>query len=170
MTNLAFIDGQNLYMNTKENSWAIDLNRFRIYLKERYDVETAYYFLGAVDESNQDLYEMIQKSGYILMFREHSKNMIGKKKGNVDTDIVFTIMSKIADNEEFDEIVLVSGDGDYFKMVKYLIDHDKFCKLLTPNRHSTSSLYRCYTPKYVSFLDDEGVKRKISYNKKTGSS
>lgn len=105
MTNLAFIDGQNLYMNTKENSWAIDLNRFRIYLKERYDVETAYYFLGAVDESNHDLYEMIQKSGYILMFREHSKNMIGKKKGNVDTDIVFAIMSKIADNEEFDEIV-----------------------------------------------------------------
>ncbi|MDO5481204.1 MAG: hypothetical protein Q4F60_02585 [Candidatus Saccharibacteria bacterium] len=57
MSNQAFVDGQNLYMNTKANSWTVDLARFRVYLKERYDVEKAYYFLGAVDEDNQDLYE-----------------------------------------------------------------------------------------------------------------
>ena len=99
--------------------------------------------------------------------------MLGKKKGNVDTDIVFSVMQKIADGDKFDKVVLVSGDGDYFKMVKYLVDRDRFCKLLTPNRHSTSSLYRVITPMFVSFLDDSGVKRKIEYkkiNKKAGSS
>ena len=166
MSNQAFIDGENLYMNTKANSWTVDLVRFRIYLKERYDIEKAYYILGAVDEDNQDLYEKIQTAGFILVFREHSQSMIGKKKGNVDTDIVFTVMSKIADKEQFDNVVLVSGDGDYYKMVKYLIEKERFAKLLAPNRHSTSSLYRPFTPKYVDFLDNTGVKKKIEYKKK----
>ena len=74
-------------------------------------------------------------------------------------------MAKIADQENFDQVVLVSGDGDYFKMVRYLVNKNRFRKLLSPNRHSTSSLYRVYTPKYVDFLDNEGIKRKISYNK-----
>ncbi len=166
MSNQAFIDGQNLYMNTKANSWTVDLARFRVYLRERYNVEKAYYFLGAVDEGNQDLYEKVQTSGFILVFREHSQSMIGKKKGNVDTDIVFTVMSKIADKEKFGNVVLVSGDGDYYKMVKYLIENNRFEKLLAPNRHSTSSLYRPFTPKYVDFLDNTGVKKKIEYKKK----
>ena len=79
------------------------------------------------------LYELIQTAGFILVFREHSQVMTGKKKGNVDTDIVFSIMSKIADNEPFDDVVLVSGDGDYFKMVQYLVNKNRFCKLLSPN-------------------------------------
>ena len=38
---------------------------------------------------------MIQEAGFILMFRKHSLEMTGHKKGNVDTDVVFTIMSKV---------------------------------------------------------------------------
>lgn len=164
-SNQAFVDGQNLYMNTKAHNWLVDLKRFRVYLREQYCVDKAYYFLGAVNENNQDLYELIQEAGFILIFREHSQSMIGKKKGNVDTDIVFTVMSKIAENEVFDNVVLVSGDGDYFKMVKYLVEKDRFCKLLSPNRRSTSSLYRVFTPKYVDYLDNPGIKKKIAYKK-----
>lgn len=161
--NQAFVDGQNFYMNTKANNWSVDLKKFRIYLREKYNVEKAYYFLGSVDENNQGLYELIQTAGFILVFREHSQAMVGKKKGNVDTDIVFTIMSKVADREEFDKIFLVSGDGDYFRMVKYLVENGRFGKLLSPNRHSTSSLYRTFPPKYIDFLDKPEIKKKIAY-------
>ena len=164
MDNQAFIDGQNLYMNNKANNWALDLKKFRIYLKDQYRVSKAYYFIGAINDNNRDFYESIQGAGFILAFREHNRYMIGKKKGNVDTDIVFAVMAKIADREDFNQVVLVSGDGDYFKMVRYLVNKNRFCKLLSPNRHSTSSLYRVYTPKYVDFLDNDGVKRKISFH------
>ncbi|MDP3982776.1 MAG: NYN domain-containing protein, partial [bacterium] len=86
--NYAFIDGQNLYMGTaklKLNSWKINLARFRIYLEQKYNVSDAYYFLGFVQEENHDLYEQIQKAGYVLVFREHNTAMKGKKKGNVDS-------------------------------------------------------------------------------------
>ncbi|MBR3256883.1 NYN domain-containing protein [Candidatus Saccharibacteria bacterium] len=161
MSNQAFIDGQNLYNNTKSNNWKIDLKKFRVYLKEKYKVENAYYFIGYMTEDNQQLYESIQKAGYILIFREHNQKMLGKKKGNVDTDIVFSILSRIIDKEDFEKVVLVSGDGDYFKTVKYLIEKNRFAKLLAPNRNSTSSLYKRFTPKYVDFLDTPGIKRKI---------
>lgn len=163
--NQAFVDGQNLYMNTKAFGWSVDLARFRVYLREKYKVEVAYYFLGAVNDEHLTLYENIQKAGFILMFREHSQSMIGKKKGNVDTDIVFHIMEKVAEGEDFDKVVLVSGDGDYFKMVRYLIAKNKFEKLLAPNKKSMSSLYRPITPKYTDYLDGPDLMKKIAYRK-----
>ena len=159
--NQAFIDGQNLYINTKANGWKVDLLRFRRYLKEKYNIEKAYYFLGVLDESYQEIYEEIQSAGFILVFREHTSAMLGRKKGNVDTDIVFTVMSKIKDDKELDKIILVSGDGDYYKTVKYLIKDDRFLKLLAPNRHSTTSLYKKLEPRYIDYIDSPDIKKKI---------
>ena len=50
--NLAFIDGQNLYMGTMSDDpkWKIKLSKFRKYLFEKYNVEKAYYFLGFLNE------------------------------------------------------------------------------------------------------------------------
>jgi uncharacterized LabA/DUF88 family protein len=115
LSNLAFIDGQNLHLGTKEEGWKIDLVKFRIYLKEKYHVTEAYYFLGYVSESQQDLYNNLQKAGFIVSFKEHNPAMSGKKKGNVDTDIVFEIMKNVIENPSFHKIILVSGDGDYKK-------------------------------------------------------
>ena len=44
--NQAFIDGQNLYMNTRASGWTVDLVKFRIYLREKYGAQKAYYFLA----------------------------------------------------------------------------------------------------------------------------
>ena len=88
-TNQAFIDGQNLYRNTK--TWQIDLFRFRRYLREKYGVAKAYYFLGAHEKERSRTYKLIETAGFILVFREHSNSMLGKKKGNVDTDIVLRL-------------------------------------------------------------------------------
>ncbi len=93
--------------------------------------------------------------------------MVGKKKGNVDTDIVFTIMKSLVEKEEFDKIVLVSGDGDYWRMVDYLIQKDKFEKMLAPSPKNLSSLYkRRMSDTYRVYLDDPAVKNKIELKKK----
>lgn len=118
--NEAFIDGQNLYMNTKANSWKVDPVRFRVYLQRKYNVDKAYYFLGCQDDEYQDLYSSLQEAGFILIFRKHLSTLISHKKGNVDTDIVFWIMRKLYKGEDIDKVFLVSGDGDYFRMVNFL--------------------------------------------------
>ena len=167
--NQAFIDGQNLYLGTKraENSWIVDLKRFRIYLRERYNATEAYYFIGAYEPQLQDLYANLQKFGYILVFREHSATALSHKKGNVDTDIVFYMMKKLVEKENLDKILLVSGDGDYWRVVNYLIQKNKFEKLLIPNKNKLSSLYKTRTSDtYRVYLDDPSIKRHIEYKKK----
>ena len=152
--NLTFIDGQNLYMGTNSDkpAWRVDLVKFREYLSRKYHVQKAYYFLGYVDENNQDLYSSIQEAGFILVFKQHNPAMLGKKKGNVDTDIVFNIMKKIYKKEPFDKIVLVSGDGDYKMLVDFLIEEGKFKKILFPNKQFASSLYKKITRAYFDYL------------------
>ncbi len=163
--NIAFIDGQNLYMGTAKQSidpWKIDLKKLRIYLEQKYNVSKAYYFLGYVQELNHDLYEEIQNAGFVLLFREHNPAMMGKKKGNVDSDIIFHIMKKLYKKEDFNKIILISGDGDYKLIIDFLIEENKFEKILFPNRKYRSSLYKELSNNYFSYLDDKDIKNKIS--------
>lgn len=164
--NLAFIDGQNLYLGTTtaKNKWAVDLAKFRIYLSKKYKVDRAYYFLGCVNDNYQDLYDEIQEAGFILKFREHNTVMLGKKKGNVDSDIIFFIMEKMYRREKFGKVVLVSGDGDYKKLVDFLIEENKFEKILFPNKKFASSLYKEITRVYYDYL--ENIRYKIGKTKK----
>ena len=136
--NIAFVDGQNLYFNTAKREtkpWHIDLKRFRIYLADKYHVTTAYCFLGFVQEDNQEVYEEIQNAGFVLIFREHNAAMIGKKKGNVDSDIIFQAMKKMYKKENFDKIIIVSGDGDYKMLIDFLIEEKRFEKILLTSDH-----------------------------------
>lgn len=171
MKNLAFIDGQNLYMGTTlgEKPWKVDLMKFRVYLEKKYNVIEAHYFLGYVQDANQELYEEIQKAGFILIFRQHNTAMIGKKKGNVDSDIIFQVMKRLYKNPDFDQIVLVSGDGDYKPLVDFLIEEKRFKKALFPNKKFASSLYKKLGSEYFDYLENPDVKDKIGYIKEKGS-
>jgi uncharacterized LabA/DUF88 family protein len=148
-----------------EPIWELDLKRFRIYLEQKYHVTKAYYYLGCVVDENQDLYEEIQSAGFILVFREHNSKMIGIKKGNVDTDIVFSIMKRLYKREDFDKLVLVSGDGDYKQVVDFLIEENRFEKILFPNKRH-SSLYKELSNKFFAYLNEPGTKNKIEQKKK----
>lgn len=165
--NIAYIDGQNLYRGTTKSSpeWNINLSRFRRYLAEKYSVIDAYYYLGYVQtgEEYERLYEVIQKAGFILVFREHNSAMMGKKKGNVDSDIIFNAMKRLYLKEDFDKIILVSGDGDYKMLVDFLIKENKFEKILFPNKKYASSLYKSISRQYFAYLSDEDVKKKIAH-------
>lgn len=164
LPNIAFVDGQNLRFGTTKchlcaarlgldlkdvkyndctcgTAWKVNLSKLRIYLKDKYSVSEAYYFLGYLDDKNIDLYNQIQKAGFIVVFKEHSSHSKSHKKGNIDTDMVFEIMKNLLDNHEFSKIVLLSGDGDYKKLVNYLISKDRFEKILFPNKKFASSLY-----------------------------
>jgi len=167
MKNLAYIDGQNLHLGTTQNNWKINYAKLRIYLKEKYLVSEAYYFIGYVSEDQQDLYNNLQKAGFIVLFKEHNKELLAKKKGNVDTDIVFEIMKSLIENPDFGKIILVSGDGDYKKLVDYLIKKNKFKKILFPNKKFASSLYKKLGSEYFDYL--ENIKVHIEYKKEKGS-
>lgn len=161
--NLAFIDGQNLHLGTTQNGWKVDHQKFRTYLKDKYHVAEAYYFLGFVTEEQQYLYNNLQKAGFIVLFREHSSTLKGAKKGNVDTDIVFEVMKTLIERKDFSNILLVSGDGDYKKLVDYLIEKNCFKKILFPNKQFASSLYAKLGSEFFDYLEKPDIQSKISF-------
>ena len=163
--NVAFVDGQNLHLGTQADGWTVDMKKFRIYLRDKFHVQEAYYFLWFISEEEQELYNMLQKAWFIVVFREHSSTLKGKKKGNVDVDIVFEIMKKIVEDTSFDQMVLVSGDGDYIKVVRYLVEKKLLKKILFPNS-KYSSLYKRIEPHFRMNLWVVDIKKKISYTKK----
>lgn len=169
--NVAYIDNQNLYLACKKNPepWQIDMRRFRRYLKQKYKVEDAYLFMGTHMDSLEDFYHSLQRMGYILVFREHSENMATSKKGNVDVDLVFKAMRDIVEQEPYDKVVLVSGDGDYKRMVDYLIKKSKLEKVLLPSKARASSLYKRISRVLYAYLDTPDMRVKLGVDKKAAS-
>ncbi len=167
MRNIAYIDGQNLHFGIADAGWKIDFKRFRIYLKDKFNIDEAYYFLGYCSAEQNELYKNLQRAGFIVLFREHKEFFITTKKGNVDVDIVFEMMRSLIE-EDFEKIVLVSSDGDYKKVVDYLIEKDKFEKIIFPNHKNASSLYKGLGNRLFMSLNQEGIRKKLEYKKKSG--
>lgn len=159
MENYSFIDSQNLNLAIKKQGWSLNFKRFRIYLKDKYNIKKAFLFLGYID-TQQDLYTSLQKAGFILVFKPTLKLPSGKVKGNVDAELVLHTMIEL---NNFDKAVLVSSDGDFHCLVKHLIKKDKLLKLMIPNRNSYSSLLRKFS-KHIVFMNN--LKRKLEYKER----
>ncbi len=74
-------------------------------------------------------------------------------------------MKKLVEQEQFSKIFIVSGDGDYKRVVDFLIKRNKFGKMLFPNREFASSLYHSLGGEFFDDLDAPDVKKKIAYTR-----
>ena len=160
LKNYAFIDSQNLNLSIQRLGWKLDFKRFRIYLKEKYNVNIAYLFIGYIVE-NQDLYNSLQKYGYVLTFKPTLKCKDGKVKGNCDAELVLQTM---IDYKNYDKAIIVSGDGDFYCLVRYLSQHNKLEKVLIPNKFSYSALLKKTAANKISFISD--LNKKLGYKNK----
>ncbi len=162
LKNYAFIDSQNVNLGIKDLGWKLDWAKFRIYLREKYAVETAYMFIGFIEE-NQDLYLSLQKYGFVLIFKETLKNKDGCIKGNCDAELVLQAM---IDYEKYEKAVIVSGDGDFACLVRHLRKQGKLEKVLVPNRKRYSALLKkAAADEFLDSMDD--LKEKLLYIKST---
>ena len=160
--NYAFIDAQNLYLAIKELGWKIDFKRFRIYLKEKYGVEKAYMFMGFLPE-NQELYNFLQTVGFVLIFKPilEVKRDHQKVKGNCDAELVLQAM---IDYSSYEKAIIVTGDGDFYCLVKYLDANRKLDRVLAPSPQNCSSLLRKVAGNKIAFVSD--LRDKLAYKKK----
>ena len=160
----AFIDSQNLNLAIKDCGWELDFARFHIYLKDKYNISKAFLFVGYVP-GNEALYTFLQKAGFIVIFKptlEYRKQ--GKKftKGNVDAELVLHAMIEYPN---YDKAIIVSGDGDFYCLIEYLVKQDKLLHILIPNHRRYSALLRKYRS-YFAYIDK--LERKLG-KKKRGS-
>lgn len=162
-TNFVFIDGQNLHLGFKERlGWSLDFRAFRVYLKERYGVARAYYFIGFVPK-NQGPYAGLQNAGYTLVFKTVMPGS-GKPKGNVDAELVLQAMIEYPN---YDRAVIVTSDGDFACLVRHLYEKGKLERVLSPTKEKCSTPLRQAARARIDFL--EGARSKLEYKRSEGA-
>ena len=160
--NYAFIDSQNLHKGITACGWKLDFARFRVYLRDKYDVEKAYLFIGYLP-GNESLYTHLQQSGYLVIFKptlEYKKDGGTYTKGNVDAELVLHCMIQFP---HYDKAIIVSGDGDFHCLIEYLEKQEKLERLLVPNKKRYSALLRRFISR-IGYLD--GLRHKLERRKR----
>ncbi len=153
--NYAFIDGNNLYRGVKNLGWKLDYYRFRVYLKEKYGVTKAFYFLGQV-QGQDELYRNLKNWGYELIFKPVVQDHEGKNKGNCDAELVLQAMLEY---EKYEEAVIVTSDGDFYCLVKHLKEQKKLRAVISPERRFCSTLLKRELPPHqLDYLESLGTK------------
>ena len=157
----AFIDSQNVNLAIREQGWKLDWKRFRVYLKDKYNVTKGFLFIGYI-AGNDQLYASLQEAGFICIFKPTLTYKDGTTKGNCDAELILQAMIEY---DNYDHAVVITGDGDFYCLVKHLIEKDKFAMLLVPNRRRFSALLKLkmFRP-YVRYMND--LKDKLEYEKK----
>ncbi len=162
LKNYAYIDSQNLNMGIMSLGWKLDYYKFRVYLKEKYGVETAYLFIGFMPEQ-QELYSSLQKDGYILKFKPVLPNKDGKAKGHVDADMVLQIAVDFYE-KHFDRSLIVSSDGDFYSVVKFLYERSVLQTVISPHQKTCSVLLKRTAKEKIVFINN--LRQKLEYKKK----
>jgi uncharacterized LabA/DUF88 family protein len=163
----AFIDSQNLNISVQKYGWKMNWKKFREFLAEKHGVTKAFMFIGYVPE-HEDIYEKMHQAGYAVvlkptfdMSRPRPDEQPGKPdkpvKGNIDADMVLWAMKEM---NNYEKAVIVSGDGDFFALVEYLIQQGKLQKILTPTGQY-SSLFRQFE-EYIDRIDNH--RRELAYH------
>jgi len=157
----AFIDSNNLNLGIKALGWKLDFRRFRIYLKEKYNVTTAYLFIGYV-VTNQDIYSSLQKAGYVLVFKPTLSDEDGNVKGNIDADLVVQAM---VDFHKYKKAIIITSDGDFYSLVKYLYEQNKLRFVMSPYVKTCSVLLKKAAREKIVFMDN--LRKKLEYKRKS---
>lgn len=173
--NFAFIDSQNLNLGVNKDivdkvtgktvytGWKLDTHKFRVYLNDKYNVTSAYLFIGYMPE-NQLMYKNLQKDGFLLIFKETQRKSDGSPKGNVDAELVLNAMIEYPN---YDQAVIVSGDGDFACLVDYLRRTEKLRMLLVPNEIQYSGLLKKAAGNSLDSVSKLKKKLEYTYKKKS---
>lgn len=154
--NYAFIDSQQVYLAEKSLGWMIDWRKFRVYLKQEFNIENAYVH-SEYRETDIALYEEYQKAGFICVFTH--KNEIAKKDTASEK-----ILKTMIHNYHFDKAVIITGDSNFNGTIEFLISQNKLAGLLITNttKYSALSKLKALTP-FLSCMNDlEGRIKKLS--------
>ena len=156
LTNNAYIDGANLHKGVEDLGWKLDYKRFRVWLRDKYGVKEAYIFLGLIPKY-KDLYTRLQECGFTLVFKEVVYDGTGKAKGNCDADLVLRV-TRDAYEKAFTRAVIVSSDGDYAGLVKFLQERSQLEIVLSPAIEKRCSILLKRTDAPIAYINSQKKK------------
>src|SRR5918911_2352148 len=118
-----FIDGANLYQSARALAFDIDYKKLLSSFAGNCRLLRAYYYTALLDEQEyspiRPLVDWLDYNGYKLVTKplKEFTQATGRRKykGNMDVEITVDVMEM---SEHLDHVVLLSGDGDFRRLVE----------------------------------------------------
>ncbi len=161
----AFIDATNIIYGADDHGWRMDYKKLADFLNTRFGVEKTLYYAGVDDQNLKQLnfYEKLQDFGYSLRLVPVKTFSDGKKKADVDSRMTFEMMLYL---QSYDEVVVMTGDGDYYWVLEYLKKLKKRVILLSFPSHTARELKVLFAG---NFMDLNDIKKNLEFNKKNAT-
>jgi uncharacterized LabA/DUF88 family protein len=116
------------------------------------------FFLGYI-EKHKERYDTLATAGFILIFKKVLISKYGEVKGNCDADLVVACMENVYELEQGASVVLVTSDGDFAPLVKFLQRKGACVGVLSPSEPAKCSLLLKQTNAAIVYISD--VKSRI---------
>lgn len=157
-----FIDASNIYFSQKTLGWQIDFKKLLNYFKANTDLARIAFYSAINPENARErkFHDFLDIVGYTVRhkqvkFIKDSNDELrgGHHKGNIDVDLTIDAVHL---KDSYDTFVLLSGDGDFESLLKYLKAHKKRCIVMSTKWHVSFELIR-----QAKFIDFKKVKDEI---------
>lgn len=148
---IVIIDGANTYISLQEANLVLDYGKLAAVLVNGSVTHHGLWFVPGVDpklRQHRPFMEHLESLGYKVVTSD------GHFKSNQDSAITYEIM-KLADGDEVETIVLISGDADFLPALKFAMDKGKKVKVISLP-HSTSRKLSTL-PNWQDLTELEGV-------------
>jgi len=152
-----FIDATNIIYGASRSGWRVDFIKLKRYLQNKFGVCKIFYYAG-LDQGNKrqiKFYEKIQEMGYLLRLVPVKKFTDGSKKADVDSRLTFELMKYFS---QYDLAIVMTGDGDYYWVLEYLLKEGKRVKLLAFKNSTARELRQLFKGE---FSDLDRLKTKL---------
>jgi len=157
-----FIDSANIYFSQKTLGWRVDFKKLLKYFKQETElVRIAFY--GAINPENKGerkFHDFLEIIGYTVKHKkikfikdDNDKIYGGHNKGNVDVDLT---IDAVHFKDDYDTFVLLSGDGDFESLIKYLKAFHKKCIAMSTKGHIAFELIQ-----QAKFIDFKKIRKEI---------
>lgn len=154
-----FIDVQNIYLTTKQvfGDGRVNFETLRNYLCDRDDATVTMNAFTCYDPNNQEQMRFMNALG-LLGYRVITKPIRrlpdGGVKANMDLEMALEVLSQ---SEILDEIILVTGDGDFKALIDYLARKGKVVRVIGPKDLTSPDLIQsCHV--FENLHDIHGIR------------
>lgn len=132
------------------------------YIKERGEkLDDAQLILISRHLQRVKFYQRLEKFGYELFLKPvkmyEQEDGVTKRKANCDVDMTFCLMKE---KDSFDRVLILSGDGDFLPVLKYLKKEGKEVLVLSRGPRTAKEIKQFAGDK---FLDFTRLQHKIAY-------
>jgi hypothetical protein len=135
-----YIDASNVLISMKQKNLSLEIDNFFVYLKDKFRSENIFYFTPNWKKENTT-FEKISNIKNVEIIYKEIYNQNSKLKTNCDVDIAFKLTKDILNNE-VEEIVLISGDGDFIPILDFAINRKINVRIIGGTKESTAKIIK----------------------------